>query len=126
MRSGAVKPGKRVWIMRTLFRVMALLGGAAIAPNVALSAERPGQPVLREAQYVAPAPGYPPGQYYAPGQGYPGNYAPMPPPPQYNVPQYYAPQYYSSPYVERRYYQSPGYTQPNYNNRFCARYPWRC
>lgn len=107
--------------MRTLFRVMALLGGAAIAPNVALSAEGPGQPVVRKAQYVAPAPGYPPGQYYAPGQGYPGNYAPMPPPPQYNVPQYY-----SSPYVERRYYQSPGYTQPNYNNRFCVRYPWRC
>jgi len=112
--------------MRTVFRVMALLGGAAIASNMALGAEWPSQPILREAQYVAPSPGYPPGQYYAPGQGYPGNYAPVPPPPQYNVPQYYAPQYYSSPYIDRRYYQAPGYAQPNYNNRFCARYPWRC
>lgn len=73
-------------------------------------------PMLRSVQYVAPAPGYPPGQYYAPGKGYPGNYAPLPPPPQY-----YAPQYY-----ERRFYAPPVYIQPQRDRYFCARYPWRC
>jgi hypothetical protein len=111
--------------MRTLFRLLVLLGGTAVAPNLGMGAEAPhpehgaGLPVGRplEVQYVAPAPGYPPGQYYAPGRGYPGNYAPVPPPPQY-----YAP----PPYYERRFYAPPVYVQPYYGNRFCARYPWRC
>ena len=75
-----------------------------------------GRPMLCNIQYVAPAPGYPPGQYYAPGRGYPGNYAPVPPPAQY----------YAPPYYERRFYPPPVYVQPYYGNRFCARHPWRC
>ncbi len=119
--------------MKTLARVLVLLGGCAVAPNPGVGAElglRHGttpwvegppirrdpagtrQPVFRT-QYVAPAPGYPPGQYYAPGQGYPGNYAPIPP------------RYYAPPYYERR-YPPPVYVQPRYNSYFCARYPWRC
>jgi len=74
------------------------------------------QLMLRNTQYVAPAPGYPPGQYYAPGQGYPGNYAPVPPPPQY----------YAPPYYERRFYPPPVYVRPYYDNRYCIRFPWRC
>ncbi len=107
--------------MTTIFRMLVLLGGctAALNPSIGAAASGPqaeaDRPVLRNMQYVAPAPGYPPGQYYAPGRGYPGNYAPLPPPPQY----------YAPPYYERRFYP-PVYVQPYYGSRFCARYPWRC
>ena len=123
--------------MTAILRTLVLLGACMVALNPQLGAMaseaqslaepslgRPpaelasttSPPMLRDAQYVAPAPGYPPGQYYAPGQGYPGNYAPVPPPPQY----------YAPPYYERRFYPPPVYVQPYYSNRFCARYPWRC
>jgi len=143
--------------MKTIVRLLVLLGGCIVAPNLGAGTELPilrygakplmkrpplqlnsttnqrpaapvarfskwsyfggaGQPLLRNIQYVALAPGYPPGQYYAPGQGYPGNYAPVPPPPQY----------YTQPYYERRFYPPPAYVRPYYNNRFCIRQPWRC